>query len=375
MDFYLLLIMIKFLDIKRITDSFEPELSQEVQRVISSGWYLLGEEVKKFEDNFASYCGTSYCIGVANGLDALTLILRAYIELGVMSERDEVIVPANTFIASILAISNNNLTPVLCEPSLDDYLIDTAKIESLVTKRTKAIMVVHLYGQTVDMDEVNRIANKYGLKVIEDSAQAHGAVYKGRRTGNLGDASGFSFYPGKNIGALSNGGAVTTNDKALADTIRVIANYGASEKYINLYKGTNSRLDEIQSAILSVKLKRLDIDNDRRRAIAKSYLKNISNPEIILPIVRDWESNVFYVFPIRCKYRDELQKYLRAQNIETLIHYPIPPHKQGAYKEWNNKSYPITEQIHDEILSLPVSPVMTDEEVEVVMNAVNKFSM
>ena len=367
--------MIKFLDIKRITNSFEPELSQEVQRVISSGWYLLGEEVKKFEDSFASYCGTSYCIGVANGLDALTLILRAYMELGVMSERDEVIVPANTFIASILAISNNNLTPVLCEPSLDDYLIDTAKIESLVTKRTKAIMVVHLYGQTVDMDEVNRIANKYGLKVIEDSAQAHGAVYKGRRTGNLGDASGFSFYPGKNIGTLSNGGAVTTNDKALADTIRVIANYGASEKYINLYKGTNSRLDEIQSAILSVKLKRLDIDNDRRRPSAKSYLKNISNPEIILPIVRDWERNVFYVFPIRCKYRNELQKYLRAQNIETLIHYPIPPHKQGAYKEWNNKSYPITEQIHDEILSLPVSQVMTDEEVEVVMNAVNKFSM
>lgn len=365
--------MIKFLDLKRISDSFEPELSQEILRVVRSGWYLQGQELEKFEKAFARYCGVKHCVGVSTGLDALTLILRAYKEMGVLKDNDEVIVPANTFIASILAISNNNLKPVLCEPSLGDYLIDTNRIESLVTDRTKAIMTVHLYGQTADMDEIHRIARKYNLKVIEDGAQAQGAFYKGKRTGNLGDAAGFSFYPGKNIGALSNGGAVTTNDEALASMVRALANYGSSRKYVNLYKGTNSRLDEIQSAILSLKLKRLDEDNEKRRSVAKRYLAGITNSSIILPQVKEWDRNVFYVFPIRCERRDELQRYLREHGVETLIHYPIPPHKQEAYKEWNTQSYPITEQIHREILSLPISQVMGDEEISTVIEVANSF--
>ena len=367
--------MVKFLDLQAITMRHGDEIKAAIDRVVESGWFLQGNENKRFEMDYAKYIGTEFCVTVANGLDALKLILRGYKEMGLMQDGDEIIVPANTYIATILAITDNNLVPVLVEPTWDHLEINIDAIEEHITSKTKGVMIVHLYGRIAYNDKLRGICEKYNLKLMEDCAQSHGCAWDGVKTGALGDAAAHSFYPGKNIGALSNGGAVTTNDKALADTIRVIAHYGASEKYINLYKGTNSRLDEIQSAILSVKLKRLDIDNDRRRAIAKSYLKNISNPEIILPIVRDWESNVFYVFPIRCKYRDELQKYLRAQNIETLIHYPIPPHKQGAYKEWNNKSYPITEQIHDEILSLPVSPVMTDEEVEVVMNAVNKFSM
>lgn len=367
--------MIKFLDIKRITDSFEPELSQEVLRVISSGWYLLGKEVERFEKEFAEYCGTKHCIGVANGLDALTLILQAYMELGVMEKGDEIIVPANTYIASILAISKSGLTPVLCEPSESNYLIDTEKIKSVISNKTKAIMVVHLYGQTADMDEVNQIARKYNLKVIEDSAQSHGAVYKGKRAGNLGDASGFSFYPGKNLGALGDGGAITTNDDSLAQTIRILANYGCSQKYINKYKGTNSRLDEIQAAILCLKLKRLDIDNERRRIVAKKYIEYITNPMIKLPIIKNRESHVFHIFPIRCQYRNELQQYLKKRGIETLIHYPVPPHKQEAYKEWNNQSYPVTEIIHKEELSLPISPVMTQKEIMEVIDKINSFEL
>lgn len=365
--------MIKFLDIKRITESFEPGLSQEIQRVVSSGWYLQGSEVQRFEQAFAGYCGTKHCIGVANGLDALVLILRAYMELGVMAEGDEVIVPANTYIATILSISRNGLRPVLCEPDLDTYLIDPSRIEALITERTKAIMVVHLYGQTVDMDPVNRLARKYNLKVIEDSAQAHGAIYKGRRTGNLGDASGFSFYPGKNLGAMGDGGAVTTNDAALAEAVRVLANYGSSVKYVFRYKGINSRLDEIQAAVLGYKLRRLDADNDKRREVAEMYLEGIVNPLITLPQWNHGENHVFHIFPIRCSRRDALQEYLKENGVQTLIHYPVPPHKQEAYKEWNALSYPITERIHEEILSLPVSPVMTVGEVGQVIETINGF--
>lgn len=365
--------MIKFLDIKRITESFEPGLSQEIQRVASSGWYLQGAEVERFEQSFAEYCGTKYCVGVANGLDALILILRAYMELGWMEERDEVIVPANTYIATILSISRNGLKPVLCEPDPETFLIDPLRIESLITEKTKAIMVVHLYGQIVDINPINRLAKKYNMRVIEDSAQAHGAVYAGKRTGNLGDASGFSFYPGKNLGAMGDGGAVTTNDENLADAVRVLANYGSSVKYVFRYKGINSRLDEIQAAILSYKLKRLDVDNNKRREIAGQYLNGITNPLILLPRWENSESHVFHVFPIRCPKRDALQAYLKEKGVQTLIHYPIPPHRQQAYKEWNDLSYPITERIHEEILSLPISPVMTKEEVGTVIEIINGF--
>lgn len=366
--------MIKFLDIKRITDSFEPGLSQEIQRVVSSGWYLQGKEVERFEQEFATYCGTKHCIGVANGLDALVLILRAYMELGVIGEGDEIIVPANTYIASILAISRNNLKPVLCEPDMKTYLMDEKRIESLITERTKAIMIVHLYGQVSDMNAINSIAKKHNLKVIEDSAQAHGAIYKDKRVGNLGDASGFSFYPGKNLGAMGDGGAITTNDDLLANAVRTLANYGSSVKYVFQYKGINSRLDEIQAAILSYKLKWLDEDNDKRRHIAHIYTERIENPLVILPQIQDYERHIFHLFPIRCKYRNRLQQYLKECGVETLIHYPIPPHKQEAYKEWNNESYPITEQIHGEILSLPISPAMTEEEVKEVVEVVNRFN-
>ena len=367
--------MIKFLDIKRITESFEPGLSQEILRVVSSGWYLQGCEVERFEQDFADYCGTKYCVGVANGLDALTLILRAYMEMGFMSEGDEVIVPANTYIASILSISRNGLKPVLCEPDLGSYLIDPSRIEALITERTKAIMGVHLYGQTVDMDSVNRLARKYTLKVIEDSAQAHGAIYKGKRTGGLGDASGFSFYPGKNLGAMGDAGAVTTDDEELATVVRALANYGSSAKYVFRYKGINSRLDEIQAAILSYKLKRLDDDNDKRRTVAQQYCERIDNQLVTLPQWKVLENHVFHIFPIRCSKRDALQAYLKEHEIQTLIHYPIPPHQQEAYKEWNNRSYPITEQIHREILSLPVSPVMTEGEVMEVIKNINRFQL
>lgn len=365
--------MIKFLDIQRITASFEPMLSEEVQRVISSGWYLLGEEVAKFEKNFAAYCDSTHCVGVANGLDALTLILMAWREINRWNVGDEVIVPANTYIASILAISRVGLTPILSEPNEEDALIDVDCIEKLITPRTKAIMVVHLYGQVCDMARINEIACRYGLKVVEDCAQAHGALYKGVRVGALGNAAAFSFYPGKNLGALGDGGAVITDDKELARTVRLLANYGSAEKYANRYKGMNSRLDELQAAILSLKLKRLDADNDCRRKIARRYMKEIVNPKVILPKVHTWTGHVFHLFTVRCTRRDELQAYLTSKGIQTLIHYPIPPHKQQAYAEWNDCSYPITERIHHEILSLPISNVMTDDEVKQVIDAVNGF--
>jgi dTDP-4-amino-4,6-dideoxygalactose transaminase len=365
--------VIPFLDLKKLNTQYRDELIEVCTRVIDSGWYILGKEVEEFEKEFASYCGTKYAIGVGNGLDALTLIIRAYKELGILSDGDEVIVPANTYIATILAITNNNLTPVLVEPDIDSYLIDPDKIEENITSKTKAIMVVHLYGQTCEMDKINEIAKKYNLKVIEDSAQSHGAYYKDKRSGNLADASGFSFYPGKNLGALGDAGAITTNDDQLAEVLKALRNYGSHKKYENIYKGVNSRLDEIQAAILRVKLKYLDGEIERRRKIARFYLENIKNDNIILPKVREDSNHVWHLFVIRAEKRDKLQKYLLDKGIYTLIHYPIPPHKQIAYKEWNDKSYPITEKISKEVLSLPISGVLTLEEAEKVIEAINEF--
>jgi len=379
--FVKLIDMMKFLDLKKINDSFQPELNNAIKRVVDSGWYLLGNEVKNFENAYANFCGTKHCIGVANGLDALRLILRAYIELGLMDEGDEVIVPANTYIASILAITDNRLIPVLVEPDILTYNIDASKIEQKITPRTKAIMIVHLYGQNAMHPEIERIVKEYNLKLIEDAAQAQGAKYGRLTAGGIGDASGHSFYPGKNLGALGDGGAVTTNDDQLAGVIRTIANYGSIVKYHNDYQGLNSRLDELQAAVLNVKLKHLDADNQKRREIANFYLKNIVNPNIILPhvdnsfLIIDYCSHVWHVFVIRTKRRDELQKYLGNYGIQTLIHYPIPPHQQECYRDWHNLSFPITEQIHLEVLSLPISPVMTDDEVRNVVETINNYTV
>lgn len=365
--------MVKFLDLKQITDKYSLEIHDAISRVIDSGWYLQGIENQKFETNYAAYIGSSYCVGVANGLDALYWILRAYIEMGIMSEGDEIIVPANTYIASILAITDNNLKPVLVEPSLDTYQIDDARIEEAITNRTKGIMIVHLYGQCAYTDNIGKLCEKYNLKLIEDNAQAHGCRFSGRKTGSLGDASGHSFYPGKNLGALGDGGAITTNDKDLAELIRALANYGSAKKYVFKYRGRNSRLDEIQAAVLDVKLKYLDQNNAMRKEIATYYMQYISNPKIILPKVEDWNSHVFHLFTIRSAERDILQEYLTKQNIQTLIHYPIPPHKQECYKEWNLLSFPITEQIHREILSIPMGPCLTKAEQEQIVLALNQF--
>ena len=365
--------MIPFLDLKQINAQYRAELIEACTKVIDGGWYIQGNECKEFDIEFAQYCGTKYAVGVANGLDALILILRAYKEMGIINDGDEVIVPSNTYIASILAISQNNLVPVLVEPDINTYLIDPSKIEEKITSKTKAILPVHLYGQTCEMDEINKIAKKYNLKVIEDSAQSHGAYYKTKRSGNLGDASGFSFYPGKNLGALGDGGAVTTNDEELANTIKALGNYGSHKKYENLYKGTNSRLDEIQSAMLRIKLRYLDDEVNKRRAIANYYLENIKNENIILPTLRAEDNHVWHLFVIRTKNRYELQKHLLDNGIQTLIHYPLAPHKQEAYKEWNNEEYLISEQIHDEVLSLPISGVLSFEDTKKVIKIINEF--
>ena len=365
--------MIKYCDLKKITETYEPQLSEAINRVVQSGWYILGNEVKAFEQEFAKYCGCRYCIGTGNGLDALTIIMLAYKEIGTMEEGDEVIVPANTYIASILSIIQAGLKPVLCEPSWNSCNIDPEKIEELITPRTKAIMAVHLYGRCADIPQIEKIAKKHSLKIIEDSAQAHGAMIDGRRTGNLGDASGFSFYPGKNLGALGDGGAITTNDKELAETARAIANYGSHRKYVNIYKGVNSRLDEMQAAALSVKLQCLNADNERRREIAEKYNAGIKNPSITLPLIDNREEHVFHIYPIFCTEREKLQQHLLENGVETLIHYPIPPHKQEALKEFNKHEYPITERIHREELSLPCHQAMSDCEVEKVIEAVNSF--
>ncbi|AYJ79909.1 aminotransferase [Aliarcobacter cryaerophilus ATCC 43158] len=365
--------MVPFLDLKGLNAQYRAELIEACSRVIDSGWYVQGNECKEFDKEFAQYCGTKYAIGVANGLDALILILRAYKEMGIMNDGDEVIVPSNTYIASILAISQNNLVPVLVEPDINTYLLDPSKIEEKITSKTKAILPVHLYGQTCQMDKINEIAKKHNLKVIEDSAQSHGAYFKDKRSGNLGDASGFSFYPGKNLGALGDGGAVTTNDEELANTIKALGNYGSHKKYENLYKGVNSRLDEIQAAMLRVKLKYLDNEVEKRREIANYYLQNIKNDNIILPTVRAKNNHVWHLFVIKTNKRDELQKYLLVNDIQTLIHYPIPPHKQTAYKEWNNESYLTSEQIHNEVISLPISGVQSFEDTMKIVEVLNGY--
>lgn len=361
--------MIEFLDLEKINNRFRTQINKKINVILDKGWYLLGEENESFTENFAEFCGTKYCVGVANGLDALNLIIKAY----GFGSGDEIIVPANTYIASILAVSQNGCTPVLVEPDIKTYNINPDLIEEKITEKTKAIMVVHLYGQAVQMEKIWRLAEKYNLKIIEDSAQAHGAMYKGRRCGNLGDASGFSFYPGKNLGCLGDGGAVTTNDEVLANKIKALRNYGSNIKYHNIYKGVNSRLDEIQAAVLDIKLKELDKDNEKRREISKYYRENIKNPAIILPEIYDEKAHVWHIFAIRTKERDRLQKYLKDNGIETLIHYPIPPHKQVCYKELNNLSLPITEEIHQTILSLPISPVLEYEEVERVVEVINRY--
>ena len=364
---------VPFLDLKKINCRHKDAFERVFRRVLESGWLILGKEVKAFEDEFAAYCGVGHCIGVANGLDALTLIIEAYKIKGVLNEGDEVIVPANTFIATILAISNARLMPVLVEPDIHTYNIDPVKIEEKVTSRTRAIMPVHLYGRAAEMEQILKIARKHNLKVIEDAAQAHGGVYKGKKTGALGDAAGFSFYPGKNLGALGDGGAITTDDKELARTLQAFRNYGSEVKYVNIYKGVNSRLDELQAAILREKLKTLDADNARRKQIARYYRENIQNDLIVLPEVENEERHVFHLFVIRTPERDRLQKYLTGCGVQTLIHYPVAPHKQGAYAEWNQHEFPITEQIHAEVLSLPISPVMTEMEAQRVVEAMNDF--
>lgn len=366
--------MIKFLDLKGITDKYACEIKEATNKVIDSGWYLQGNANKLFESNYAHYIGTKYCIGVANGLDALIWIYRAYIEMGIMKPGDEVIVPANTYIASILAITENGLKPILVEPSIDTLEINDNLIEKHITKRTRSILIVHLYGRCAYTEKIGELCKKYNLKLVEDNAQAHGCQYKeGIRTGSIGDAAGHSFYPGKNLGALGDGGAVTTSNSKLAECVRALANYGSQRKYVFKYCGRNSRLDEIQAAVLDVKLRHLDEDNRRRQIIAKYYYDNIKNPLIQIPLHLDDMQNVYHIFPILCPERDRLQQYLTDNGIQTLIHYPIPPHQQECYKEWIVWNLPITEQIHQQELSIPISQVLTDEEMRIIVGILNFF--
>ena len=365
--------MIKFLDLKNINLQYELELKEAFSRVLNSGWFIMGAELKEFEHNFSKYCGTKHAIGVANGLDALILIIRAYKELGIFKDGDEIIVPSNTYIASILAISANNLVPILIEPDILTYTIDSTLIEERISAKTKAILVVHLYGQLCNMNPIRDIALKYKLKIIEDCAQSHGAKFNNKYAGDLGDAAGFSFYPGKNLGALGDAGAVTTNDDGLADCVKALLNYGSKIKYENLYKGINSRLDELQAALLNVKLKNLNQETKIRKSIANRYINEINNSKIILPKIVTQESHVWHLFVIRTNERTNLQQYLTNNNIQTVIHYPIPPHKQEAYRELNYLSFPISEKIHDEVLSLPLSPVMTNEDVNEVIKIINLY--
>jgi dTDP-4-amino-4,6-dideoxygalactose transaminase len=366
--------MIKFLDLQKINLQYSVELKKAASDAIDSGWYLLGENVKKFEEGLSAYIGSKHVIACANGLDALRLILRAYKESGLIKDGDEVIVPSNTYIATILAITDNYLVPVLVEPDPTTYNLDIAKIEDYITSRTKAIMVVHLYGLICWSTRLEEIAARYNLKIIEDNAQAIGSKWSdGRKGGNLGHAAGFSFYPGKNLGALGDSGAVATNDDKIAGIVRAVANYGSSKKYVNDYTGLNSRMDEIQAAFLNIKLKYLDQENHIRRKIADYYLNNIVNSKIVLPVLNNQnrDSHVWHLFVIRNKDRDSLQKYLLEKNIQTLIHYPIPPHLQRCYLKYSKLNLPVTESMANEVLSLPISPVMDDTEIEHIVEAVN----
>ena len=366
--------MIPFLSLKDVTALHGEEIQEAVAKVVAGGWYLQGEQNALFEKHYADYIGTEFCVGCANGLDALIWIFRAYIELGVMKRGDEVIVPANTYIATILAITENGLKPVLVEPRLDTLEIDDAKIEEAITDRTRAIAIVHLYGRNAYTEKIGELCRKYGLKLIEDNAQAHGCrVPDGRKTGSIGDAAGHSFYPGKNLGALGDGGAVTTNDPALAEAVRAIANYGSQKKYVFKYTGRNSRLDEIQAAVLDVKLKYLEADNAHRRAIAAYYYDNIQSPLVYLPERLPDAQNVYHLFPVFSPKRDALQAWLKNNGVGTLIHYPIPPHKQECYKEYAHYSLPITEKIAAEELSIPVGPCIKEEEAAEVVSIINGF--
>lgn len=365
---------VPLLSLKDITAKYKEELHEAVLRVTDSGWYLQGNENKQFEEHYAQYIGTKHCIGVANGLQALELMIRAYKELGQFKDGDEIIVPSNTYIATILSISQNNLVPVLVEPRVETLQIDEDKIEAAITSKTKAIMLVHLYGRCAYTKKIGDICKKYNLKLFEDNAQAHGCMFDGIKTGALGDCAAHSFYPGKNLGAFGDAGAVTTNDDEVADVIRVLANYGSSKKYVFKYIGENSRLSEMDAAVLDVKLKYLDQDNEIRKQIAKKYIEGLKNSLIKLPNEMDYEKNVYHQFPIFAERRDELQQYLKDNGIGTLIHYPIPPHKQEAYSEWNDRSYPITEKIHETELSIPIGPCLKNDEINYVIDIINKWS-
>lgn len=364
--------MIAYLPLHKINDLHNEELRAAVNRVLDSGWYLNADATRQFETHYADYIGTRHCVGCGNGLDALKLILLAYMEMGVMQEGDEVIVPANTYIASILAITACGLTPVLVEPDINTLQIDDARIERAITSRTKAVMIVHLYGRCAYTQKIADICKKFNLKLIEDNAQAHGCTFEGQKTGSLGDAAAHSFYPGKNLGALGDAGAITTNDEELASLARALGNYGSSKKYVHDYKGCNSRIDEIQAAVLDVKLLYLDDENNRRKEIASLYINKVQNPLIHLPLSE--RDSVWHIFPVFCKRRDELQQYLRENGVETQIHYPIPPHKQQCFKEWNQQSFPITEQIHSQELSIPCHQAMTKEEVDMIIDLLNSFT-
>ena len=366
--------MIPFLSLKDITAKYSDEIHEAVSRVVDSGWYLQGEENERFEQHYADYIGSSYCIGCANGLDALIWIFRAYIEMGMMQPGDEVIVPANTYIASVLAITENGLKAVLVEPNPCTLEIDENRIEVAITNRTKAILLVHLYGRCAYSEKIKEICHRYELHLVEDNAQAHGCTYNGKKTGSLGEAAGHSFYPGKNLGALGDGGAVTTDNKELADCVRALANYGSQKKYVFKYRGRNSRLDEIQAAVLDVKLRHLDEDNRLRQQVAAYYYDNINNPFVTLPARLPDENNVYHLFPVFCERRDELQQYLSQNGIQTLIHYPIPPHLQECYLgEWSDVSLPITERLAEQELSLPMSQVLRKEKMQKVVFAINEF--
>lgn len=369
---------VSFLDLKAINAQYRDELVAAATRVIDSGWYIQGAEVKGFEEEFAEYCGSKYCIGVANGLDALTLTLRAWKEMGKLKEGDEVIVPANTYIASILAITENRLKPVLVEPDEATFNLCPGKTAAAITPKTKAIVAVHLYGQISPMPDLMQLADQNGLLVLEDAAQAHGARIDDRKAGSWGHAAGFSFYPGKNLGALGDAGAVTTDDAELAKTIRALGNYGSHKKYENLYQGVNSRLDELQAALLRVKLRNLDNETAHRRTVASTYLKGINNPAVVLPLTSStshkvYNDHVWHLFVVRTEQRDALQQHLEQEGVKTLIHYPIPPHQQLAYSECPTQSYPLTEKIHHQILSLPMGPALAEQDVDAVINAVNLF--
>jgi len=365
--------MIPYLNLKKLNEPYQDAFLEKTTLFFNKGHYILGDEVLKFEEEFANYCNVSHCIGVGNGLDALVLIFKAYLELGLLKEGDEVIVPSNTYIASILAIINAGLTPKLVDTNLLNYNLTLEVLEQQVTQHTKAILMVHLYGQVNDAMKIKTFCKDFGLLLIEDAAQAHGAVADNMKAGAIGDAAGFSFYPGKNLGCLGDGGAVTTNNTKLANCIRSLRNYGSELKYHNIYKGVNSRLDELQAAFLRLKLPDLDFDNKTRQGIAKRYITEITNPTVVLPFISDFEASVFHVFPLRVENRADFQNYLLQHNIQTLIHYPIPPHKQEAMKEFHSLALPISELIHKQIVSIPLNPSLTVDEQDFIIEKINGF--